>query len=89
MRETWKEEDGRLIIRKDFLVDDDRAARLRDAQAPMSDSWHVGSIPLPILSQWFKEAGVEWHDKHACQEVIRAKLISGDFQKFRVKEGRF
>jgi len=32
---------------------------------------------------------VAWDDRPACQEVIRKKLLDGDFNKFRVKEGRF
>lgn len=90
MLERWYEEGGKLVQHRQVLVDDDRAKMLRDApSAPVSDSWHVGSIPLIVLEQWFKEAGVAWDDRPACQEVIRKKLLDGDFNKFRVKEGRF
>ena len=90
MRETWKVEDEKLIVRKDFVVDEDRGKFLREnAKVPMSDSWHVGTIPMPVLAQWFREAGVRWDDKQSCQDVIRRKLLSGEFQKFRVKEGTF
>lgn len=90
MRETFSVEDGKLIHRKDFLVDEDRGKILREhGKSALPDSWHVGTIPMPILTQWFREAGVSWSDTTACQEVIRRKLLSGDFQKFRVKEGHF
>ena len=90
MLERWAIEDGKVIHHRKVMVDDDRAKMLRDAPSqPLSDSWHVGSIPLIILEQWFKEAGVSWSDTQACQDVIRAKLLSGDFSKFRVKEGTF
>jgi hypothetical protein len=90
MSERWFEDDGKVIHHRVEMVDLDRAKVLKEApQQPLSDSWHVGTIPLIILEQWFKEAGVKWDDKLACQEVIRKKLLSGDFSKFRVKEGRF
>ncbi len=90
MLERWYEDGDRIVQHRTVLVDDDRAKMLRDAPSqPLSDSWHVGSIPLIILEQWFKEAGVSWDDKPACRDVIRAKLLSGEFSKFRVKEGRF
>ncbi len=90
MLERWSEEDGKVVHRRTVIVDEDRAQKLRDAPSqPMSDSWHVGTIPLIVLEQWLKEAGVAWTDKAACQEVIRKKLLDGDFSKFRVKEGRF
>lgn len=90
MLERWFEDGEKVVQHRTVLVDDDRAKMLRDAPAmPMSDSWHVGTIPLIVLEQWFKEAGVAWTDKAACQEVIRTKLLSNEFSKFRVKEGRF
>lgn len=90
MLERWYEQDGKIIQHRQVIVDEGRAKKLRDAPTqPMSDSWHVGSIPMIVLEQWFKEAGVKWDDKQACQEVVRRKLLSGEFSKFRVKEGRF
>lgn len=90
MLESWSEEDGKLVHKRTVLIDLDRAQMLKDAPAqPVSDSWHVGTIPLIVMEQWFKEAGVSWDDRPACQEVIRKKLLDGDFSKFRVKEGRF
>lgn len=90
MHEEWYEEGGRLVQKRTTLIDLDRAAKLKDApSAPVSDSWHVGTIPLIVLEQWFKEAGVSWDDRAACQEVMKRKLLDGDFKKFRVKEGSF
>lgn len=90
MLESWSEEDGKLVHKRTALIDLDRGQKLRDApSAPVSESWHVGTIPLIVMEQWFKEAGVAWDDRPACHEVIRKKLLDGDFNKFRVKEGRF
>ncbi len=44
---------------------------------------------MHILSQWLKEAGVDWSDRGAAQEVIKRKMLSGDFAKFRVWEGTY
>jgi hypothetical protein len=41
------------------------------------------------MSQWLKEAGVDWSDHGAAQEVIKRKMLSGDFNKFRVWEGKY
>jgi hypothetical protein len=49
----------------------------------------VGRIPLHILSQWIKEAGLRWDDHDAVREVIKRKMLSGDFDKLRVWEGTY
>ncbi len=54
-----------------------------------SDSWHVGRIDKHVLENWVKDAGVSFSDRQAVSEIIRAKLLDGDFQAFRVKEGTF
>ena len=49
----------------------------------------VGRIPLHILSQWIKEAGLRWDDHEAVRDVIKRKMLSGDFDKLRVWEGTY
>ena len=49
----------------------------------------VGRVPMHIVNMWLKEAGVKWDDTAAKQEVIRKKLLSGDFAAFRVWEGTY
>ena len=89
MRERWFEQDGKLVQHVVKDVDLDRAKRLQDApQQPVSDSWHVGTVPLIVLKEWAKEAGVKWDDP-AFKDVIRRKLLDGNFSRFRVKQGRF
>jgi hypothetical protein len=53
------------------------------------DNRLVGRIPMNIMAQWLKEAGVKWDDHKAAEEVIKRKILSGDFSKFRVWEGTF
>jgi len=87
IRETIKEEDDKLIIKKthDFTpvmkrMDDIRQNVDQDLR---SDYRYVGTIPLPLMEQWCKEAGVKWDDVHARAEVVKSKILSGDFDKLR------
>jgi len=87
IRETFKEEDDKIIIKKthDFTpvmkrMDDIRQNVDQDLR---SDYRYVGTIPLPLMEQWCKEAGVKWDDVHARAEVVKRKILSGDFDKLR------
>jgi len=87
IRETFKEEDDNIIIKKthDFTpvmkrMDDIRQNVDQDLR---SDYRYVGTIPLPLMEQWCKEAGVKWDDVHARAEVVKRKILSGDFDKLR------
>lgn len=53
------------------------------------DNRLVGRIPLHMVAQWLKEAGVRWDDAAAKQDVIKKKIMSGEFAKFRVWDGTF
>ena len=52
-----------------------------------SDYKHVGNVSMELVNVWLKEAGVQWHDSKAVQEVIKKKLISGEFSDLRNWEG--
>lgn len=54
-----------------------------------SDYKFVGSIPADLLVQWCKDSGVALHDQPAIQEVIKKKLMSGDFDKLRAWKGKY
>ena len=49
----------------------------------------VGSIPMHVLQEWCKEAGIKWSDTNARKEIVRKKMLSGDFDKLRVWKGTF
>jgi len=49
----------------------------------------VGRLPTHIVSQWLKEAGLKWDDHEAVKDLIRTKMLSGDFDKFRVWSGTY
>lgn len=88
--DRWFDQDGKIIHHRRVIVDEDRAKRLREApQQPVSDSWHVATIPGVLIDIWLKEAGVRWDDTEARNQVIDRHLMSGDYSKLRVREGRF
>jgi hypothetical protein len=91
MPERFFTDDGRLVHHRQFDAEPhmERARLAREApQQPMSDSWHVASIPAWLITIWAKEAGVRWDDP-ALKDVIRRKLMSGEYAAFRVREGNF
>lgn len=84
--------EDKLIIKKTFDMNAElkRAEMLRNSGiGQKGDKRLVGSIPLNLINQWLKEAGVAWDDVHGRQEVIRRKILSGEFDKFRVWNGTF
>lgn len=48
----------------------------------------VGRVPMHLIKTWLKEAGVAWDDP-AAGDVIKRKMLSGEFDKFRVWEGTY
>jgi len=84
--------EDKVIIKKthDMNPEMHRAQMLRDAGVGQKGEHRlVGSIPLNLITQWCKEAGVSWDDVHGRQEVMRRKIMSGEFDKFRVWKGKF
>ena len=84
--------DNRVVIKKTHDVNPEmhRAQMLKDAGAGQSGEHRlVGSIPLNLIADWCKEAGVKWDDVQARQEVVKRKILSGEFDKFRVWKGRY
>jgi hypothetical protein len=62
----------------------------RDAGVGMSgENRIVGFLEPAIIGAWLKEAGVAWSDTEAAKEVVQKKIISGEFDKFRVWEGTY
>ena len=49
----------------------------------------VGRIPMHLVSQWIKDAGLKWDDKAATQDLIRKKMLSGEFDAFRIWKGSY
>lgn len=68
----------------------EKAKQLRDAGCTdMGESKLVGHIPMYLVTEWMKEAGLKPDDTEARKEIIRKKMLSGDFDKFRVWKGTY
>ena len=85
--------DGTITVKKTHDNDPAlRAAQYRRETGtiqPISDSYCVGVVPTYLIFQWLKEAGVDASDSDAAGEVISRKMMSGEFDKFRVWEGKY
>ena len=87
--ETVSFEHDHMVIKQRHDVSqalkDARAAK--DAGIGMSgENRLVGFLDGAVLAAWLKEAGVAWSDTEAAKEVVKRKMMSGEFAKFRVWE---
>lgn len=86
-------DDDQMIIKRTFSMDetlkDAQYARERSSNSFGSDYKHIGDIHPAMLTNWLKEAGVAWTDTEAVQEVMKKKLMSGEFAKLRDWEGTY
>lgn len=93
--EQWFEQDGKVIHKRthDHNPTLDLAERLRSAGANgFSDNRLVGVIDKGMLAQWANEAGLKGSDPsywEKLREVVKRKMLDGDFAKFRVWEGTY
>lgn len=84
-------DDEGLVIRKTFDATDtlNWNRQARDAgQQSFGESKLIGRVPGPLVAMWMKEAGVEWGTPEA-EEVLKRKMLDGEFAKFRVWEGTY
>lgn len=92
--EQWHydETEKKWIQRKtyDWSYGVEKAKQIADTNGGVvGESRLVGTIPLALITEWCKEAGVKWDDNKARQEVVKRKILSGEFDKFRVWKGRY
>lgn len=82
-----------LIIKQtynaDHMIADAQHAREASPNAFGSDYKHVGNVDMALVNIWLKEAGVSWTDTAAVNEVLKKKLMSNEFEKLRVWDGRW
>ena len=85
--------DDQMIIKKTHdasqMLLDAEYARENAPNSFASDYKHVGNVDMALVSIWLKEAGVQWTDTQAVKDVIKKKLMSNEFQKLRVWEGKW
>ncbi len=87
-------EDDMLIVKKTFdanvMLEDARYARDKIGEDKFASDYKlVGTIAIPLLGVWLKEAGVSWTDTPAVKEVIKRKMMSNEFGGLRVWEGAY
>ena len=83
--------DGTFVVQRQFNNEPylNRVEKIRELNGGiLGESRLAGEIPLHIVETWAKEAGIKWDDP-AMKDVIKRKLLSGDFDKFRVWRGTF
>jgi len=83
----------KLILKKtyDDQAELDRVAEIRKNSGINkfgSDYKFVGSVPTHLISEWLKEAGVSWDDP-ARADVIKKKMLSGEFDRLKAWKGKY
>lgn len=83
----------KIIVKKtyDDQAELDRVAEISKMQGINkfgSDYKFVGSIPMHLISTWLKEAGVAWDDP-ARADVIKKKMLSGEFDRLKAWKGKY
>ena len=80
------------IIHQKTYDNSDTIARVEDIKRSEinkfgSDYKFVGSVPMNLLNDWIKEAGLTWEDTNEVNEVMKKKLMSGEFDKLMAWKG--
>lgn len=92
---NWYADDDNLILhRQENLAPAlERIQRTKDMRAESNtfaeDMRPIGSVPTIVVEDWIKEAGLRMDDREAVGDLIKRKLMSGEFAKFRIDEGTF
>ena len=88
----FDKKENKIIVEKTYDNQGvlDRANDLRQGNHGMTgENRLVGTIPMHVITQWCKDAGIKWDDLEARKEIVRKKILSGDFDKLRVWKGTF
>tara|TARA_R100001440_G_scaffold9750_1_gene18113 strand:- start:6 stop:305 length:300 start_codon:yes stop_codon:yes gene_type:complete len=84
-------DDDHIVLKHTFdatgMLKDAEYAREKSPNDFASDYKHVGDIHPALLNNWLQEAGVAWTDTEAVKDVIKRKLMDGEFAKLRNWEG--
>lgn len=85
--------EDKIIVKKTFddSAELDRVKEIRkmsEVNKFGSDYKFVGSVPMHLIATWLKEAGIAWDDP-ARADVIKKKMLSGEFDKLKVWKGKY
>ena len=89
--EQWHQDGDKLVHVKqhDWNPMLKQAEEMRqNGNARFGESVCVGVIDQALLGEWIKEAGITWDDP-AVDDIIKRKMLSGDFDKLRVWDGKY
>jgi hypothetical protein len=89
--EKWVEDGDRIVQIKtqDWNPMLERAEMLRQTgNEEFGESKLIGVVDSALLGEWLKEAGIGWDDP-ARGDVIKRKMLSGEFDKLRVWQGTY
>ena len=89
--ESWHQDGNKIVhVKKhDWNPMLDQAQAYRDQGIDgFGENKLVGVIDAALMGEWLKEAGVKWDDP-AAQDVVKRKMLSGEFDKLRVWEGNY
>jgi len=90
---VWYDEDSKKYIHQK-THDYSQELRMAEAAREMhggvqGENRLVGMIPMDMLADWIKQAGLQWSDKEAISDLIKTKMLSGDFDKLRIWKGTY
>lgn len=74
-------------LRMAALIRQAREANVR--QAIQNDWIPLGVVPGVMARDWANEAGVRMDDHEAMQDVLKRKLLDGQFSKLRISDKRW
>lgn len=83
---------GKIIVESTYDNNPalERVEQLNNAKVGLTgENRLVGSIPIHIIKMWCTEAGIKWSDIEARKQVVKRKILSGEFDKLRVWKGTF
>lgn len=90
MKKRFFEQDGNLVYHKQSdptAVVESAKALNRSGATGFDDNWHLARVPMHLLEQWIKQSGIRFDDRQAIQDMLKKKLLDGDFKDLRVHEG--
>jgi len=93
--EKWFQQDGKLVHQKthDWTALLDQNQKLRSSGLDgFGENKLVGRIDMDLWALWAKEAGISAKDpdfSSKMKEVVRRKMLDGEFSKLRVWQGSY
>lgn len=93
--EKWFEQDGKVIQQQTHdhtpTLEANQSLRSAGVQG-FSDNKLVGVVDTGLIGQWARDAGIRGSDPDywkKMKEVIKLKMLDGEFSKLRVWEGSY